>query len=262
MKTLLAVAAFALTLPTPVLAWGQTGHRVIGKLAEERLDAKTRAEIEKIIGTESLAEAATFADEERSNPAPFWQKEASPWHYVTVPAGKSYSEVGAPTEGDAYTALQRFTATLRDPDASQADKAIALRFIVHIVGDLHQPLHAGDGTDHGGNDVKVDYFGQSTNLHSVWDSALLDSENLSFTEFAARLDRRITPDQTIDWWNADPLVWIAESAAIRPNIYPAAKTDKRPQLSYVYQYQHLPIAEQRLEQAGVRLAAYLDSIWD
>lgn len=261
MKTLLAVAAFALTVPTPVLAWGQTGHRVIGKLAEERLDAKTRAEIEKIIGTESLAEAATFADEERSNPAPFWQTEASPWHYVTVPAGKSYSEVGAPTEGDAYTALQRFTATLRDRGASQEDKAIALRFIVHIVGDLHQPLHAGDGTDRGGNDVKVDYFGQSTNLHSVWDSALLDSEHLSFTEFAARLDRRITPDLTIEWWNADPMVWIAESAVIRPAIYPSAEANKRTQLSYAYQYQHLPIAEERLEQAGVRLAAYLGSIW-
>lgn len=262
MKTLLTAAAFALALPTPALAWGQTGHRVIGKLAEERIDAKTRAEIEKIIGSESLAEAATFADEERSNPAPFWQTEASPWHYVTVPAGKSYSDVGAPDEGDAYTALQRFTSTLRDRNASQEDKAVVLRFIVHIVGDLHQPLHAGDGTDRGGNDVKVEYFGQNTNLHSVWDSALIDSENLSYTEFAARLDRRITPDLTIEWWDADPLVWIAESAAIRPSIYPADKTDKPVQLSYVYQYRNLPIAEERLEQAGVRLAAYLVSIWE
>lgn len=169
MKFILAAALLTALLPSPVLAWGQNGHRIIGQLAEERIDGKTRAEIEQIIGKESLAEAATFADEERSNPAPFWQKEASPWHYVTVPAGQNYSDVGAPEEGDAFSALQKFTATLRDPNASKADKAVALRFVVHIVGDLHQPLHVGDGTDRGGNDLKVKFFGKSTNLHSVWD---------------------------------------------------------------------------------------------
>ena len=104
--------------------------------------------------------------------------------------------------------------------------------------------------------------GKTLTLHSTGNSALLDSENLSFTEFTGRLDRRITPDLTIEWWNADPMVWIAECATIRPTIYPSAEANKRTQLSYAYQYQHLPIAEERLEQAGVRLTAYLGSIWN
>ena len=260
-KILPVIAALAALVPTPALVWGQAGHRIIGQLGSERIDGKTCAEIERIIDNESLAEAATFADEQKSNPDPFWQETASPWHYVTVPEGKTYAEVGAPPEGDAYTALQRFTATLRDPSASKADKAVALRFIIHIVGDLHQPMHVGNGTDRGGNDERVMFFGKSTNLHSIWDSALIDGQNLSFTEYAARLDRRITPQLTIAWWDPNPLTWIAESAKARAAAYPNASEGATPNLGYSYQFEQLPTVELRLEQGGVRLAAYLDSIW-
>ena len=263
MKTILTAAALWLTLSTPAFAWDQSGHRIIGTIAQDRISGKTRAEIEQLIGNESLAEAATFADEERSNPAPFWQKEAGPWHYVTVPTAKTYAQVGAPPKGDGYTALERFTKTLRDPKASRDDKQVALRFIIHIVGDLHQPLHAGNGNDRGGNDVKVRFSNENTNLHSVWDTALIEGQNLSYTEYAMRLEPRITPQMTIEWWSSDPLVWIAESAALRDRIYPTetAKEGELPALSYEYQYQHLPAAEQRLEQGGVRLAAYLDWVF-
>ena len=249
----------ALLVPSPALAWGQTGHRVIGELAQERINAKTRAEIEQILEVEDLAEISTRADEERSNPDPFWQKEAGPWHYVTVPEGQTYAQVGAPLEGDGYTALERFTATLRDASASREDKVVALHFIVHIVGDLHQPLHAGNSTDRGGNDVRVSWFGDSTNLHSVWDSRLIDSRSLNYTEYARRLGRNITPALTIEWWSHDPLVWIGESTTIRDRIYPDEAGT--PQLGYAYQYEHLGTAERRLQQAGVRLAAYLDQVF-
>ena len=148
--TLLVLAAVA-----PALAWGQTGHRIVGEIAEHRISGRTAAEVALLIGPEGLAEASTFADEQRSNPAVFWQTEAGPYHYVTVPADMTYAKVGAPPEGDAVTALRRFSATVRDPNASREDRAAALKFIVHIVGDLHQPLHAGNGSDKGGNDVKV-----------------------------------------------------------------------------------------------------------
>jgi hypothetical protein len=179
---------------------------------------------------------------------------------VTVPEGQTYAEVGAPEEGDALSALDRFAATVRDPGASRKEKALALPFIVHIVGDVHQPLHAGNGDDRGGNDVKVLWFGDSTNLHSVWDTQMIEGQNLSYTEYATWLDRQIEPTETITWWDANPQVWIAESTGIRDTIYPAADVEM-PNLGYAYQYEHLATAETRMQQGGVRVAAYLDWVF-
>ena len=218
---------------------------------------RTAAAIEQILGEEDLAEASTWADEERSNPATFWQTEAGPYHYVTVPTGTSLDAVGSPDEGDGLTALRRFTETVRSADATPEEKALALRFIVHIVGDLHQPLHAGNGSDRGGNEIDVLWFGQETNLHAVWDTRMLEGENLSYSEYARWLGRQIDPAETIDWWQPDPMVWIKESTDIRDTIYPQSGENVA-RLGYTYQYQHLPTAERRLQQGGVRLAAYLD----
>lgn len=253
------VTAFAL-FSSSALAWGQNGHRIIGQIAEERVSGRTAAEIALILGAEDLAEASTWADEERSNPNTFWQTEAGPYHYVTIPRGETYSEVGPPPEGDALTALQTFSAVVRDPNASRMDKALALKFIIHIVGDVHQPLHAGDGTDRGGNDAKVRWFGENTNLHSVWDTKMIEAQNLSYTEYARWLDRQIEPEETLAWWEPNPLVWVAESASIRDTIYPTSDAET-PSLGYAYQYEHLATAERRLQQGGVRLAAYLDRLF-
>jgi len=127
-----AAAAIAL-IPSPALAWGKTGHRVVAAIADTQLSGLARAHIKEILGSaESLDEAANWPDEMRSAPTQFWQKTATPWHYVTL-NGVLYDH--APSEGDALEALQRYTATLRDPNASLADKQLALRFIVHLVGD-------------------------------------------------------------------------------------------------------------------------------
>lgn len=258
---LTAAATAAFCVPSAGLAWGQLGHRVIGELAEERISGRTAAEIELILGEEDLAEASTWADEQRSNPAPFWQEEAGPYHYVTVPKDETYAAIGAPEEGDALIALERFAATVRNPNVSREEKALALRFIVHIVGDVHQPLHAGNGTDRGGNDVKALWFDEETNLHSVWDSRMIEAQNLSYTEYTAWLGREIDPEETIAWWEDNPQVWIAESTAIRDTIYPESTEESLPRLGYTYQYEHLATAERRLQQGGIRLAAYLDSLF-
>ncbi|MDP9413765.1 MAG: S1/P1 nuclease [Pseudomonadota bacterium] len=256
MRYFLLSAALAAAPFSPALSWGQTGHRVTGAIAEQNLSGLARARIRTILGDESLAEASTWPDEMRSDPAEFWQKTANPWHYVTVPRGRTYREVGPPPEGDAASALQRFAATLRDPNASREQKQLALRFTVHIIGDLHQPLHAGNATDRGGNDVKVTFFGEETNLHSVWDSGIIDRQNLSFSEYEARLSRRIEPQEVVTWWQADPAVWIGESTKLRDGLYPSGTS-----LSWDYAYQHLPTVELRLQQAGIRIAAYLNQLF-
>jgi hypothetical protein len=261
MRFLLALLLAA--APAPALAWGKTGHRVIGAIAARLVTRHTRREVRRILGVEGIAEASTWPDFERSNPDDFWQKEAGPFHYVTVPPGRTYADVGAPPEGDAVTALHRFVVTVRDPAASRADKALALRFIIHIVGDLHQPLHAGNGTDKGGNDVKVTFLREPTNLHAVWDSGLIDQEQLSYSEMAAWLLPRITPAERRDWRVTDPRVWIGESVALRDRIYPPqpATPGEPVKLGFDYIYAWTPARDLRLEQGGVRLAAYLDALF-
>lgn len=247
--------------PAPALAWGKTGHRVVAAIADAQLSGLARAHIHEILGPgESLDEAANWPDEMRSDPAAFWKKTATPWHYVTL-NGTTYDH--APPEGDALEALDHFRGVLADPNARLADKQLALRFIVHLVGDLHQPLHAGKCCDKGGNEVKVSWFGKPTNLHAVWDSAIVDEEQLSFTEMAAKLERHISDRQLIDWWDINPRDWVSESAQIRDTVYPPpAKAKKKlPELSYAYVYKFTPVMERRLSQAGVRLAAYLNAIY-
>jgi hypothetical protein len=273
MKTLWLVAAAAVLVPSSAFAWGKTGHRVVAAIADTQLSGLARAHVEEILGPgESLDEAANWPDEMRAAPGTFWQKTATPWHYVTL-NGIIYDH--APAEGDALEALTRFSKTLRDPKASLADKQTALRFIVHLVGDLHQPLHNGKCCDRGGNDVKVTWFGKPTNLHAAWDSQLVDEEQLSFTELAAKLKRHISPQDVITWWDINPRDWISESAEIRDTLYPTApdlpkpakgKKAKKsqpllPDLSYGYVYKFTPVMERRLSQGGVRLAAYLNAIF-
>lgn len=255
------VASVMAIAPSPALAWGKTGHRVVAALADAQLSGLARAHVKELLGVESLDEAATWPDEMRSAPSPFWQKTATPWHYVTL-NGIVYDH--APSEGDALEALNRYRAVLEDPDARLADKQLALRFVVHIVGDLHQPLHVGKCCDKGGNDVKVKWFGRDLNLHSVWDSALVDEEQLSFTELAAKLQRHTSNEDVVAWWDINPRDWISESAQFRETVYPrpSAKSPKAPpELSYAYVYEFTPLMEQRLKQAGVRLAAYLNDIY-
>ena len=271
-RSLIAAAIAASLVPAPALAWGKTGHRVVAAIADTQLSGLARAHVREILGgAESLDEAANWPDEMRSAAGDFWQKTATPWHYVTL-NGIVYDH--SPKEGDALEALNHFRAVLTDPKASLSDRQLALRFVVHLVGDLHQPLHVGKCCDKGGNDVKVTWFGKPTNLHAVWDSQLVDDEQLSFTELASKLERHITNTDVIDWWDVNPRDWITESAKIRDTLYPALppKPAKRklfakrrpapvPALSYAYVYKFTPVMERRLQQGGVRLAAYLNDVF-
>jgi hypothetical protein len=271
LRLALGIAALAFSaVSSPAFAWGKTGHRVVAAIADTQLSGLARANVEEILGPgESLDEAANWPDEMRSAPGDFWQKTATPWHYVTL-NGIIYDH--APPEGDALEALGRFSKVLRDPNASREDKQLALRFIVHLVGDLHQPLHNGRCCDKGGNDVKVTWFGKPTNLHAVWDSQLVDEEQLSFTELAAKLERHISNDDVIKWWDINPRDWTSESAEIRDTLYPPPARPKKgqkvkkgkpllPDLSWAYAFKFTPLMERRLSQGGVRLAAYLNALF-
>ena len=253
MKTVI-FATILLTLSFQAYSFGQTGHRVIGAIAEKHLTRKAKRSINKLLVNEDLAEASTFADEQRSNPSKFWKKTASPWHYVNVHEGKVYEK--APPEGDAVTALEMFSKQLKSKETDLETKQIALRFIIHIIGDLHQPFHSGTDIDQGGNTIKVTFFNEETNLHRVWDEHLIENQKLSYTEWTYRLNRKISKKQVKAWSQIDPIIWITESHNLRLGLYP-----KEESLFFNYQYKAMPIIRQQLQMGGIRLAAYLNDLF-
>jgi hypothetical protein len=237
-------------------AWGPQGHRIVTRLAEPYLSAPTKAGIREILGNEDLARSATWVDIMRSHPSPYWQDRAGAYHYVTVPPGRLYADVGAPAWGDAMTALTDFRRTLADPNSTLTEKQLALRFSIHIVQDLHQPLHVGNGEDKGGNQIKVRFLDKSTNLHRVWDSDLLKSTGRGEAHWVRYLRRQLTEQQAVAWRQTDPNTWIAESATLRDQVYPDTHGIGRD-----YIKQHLPAMEARLQQAAIRTAAYLNELF-
>jgi len=253
MKTII-FAVLLLSLSSQVQGFGQTGHRVVGAIAEKHLSHKAKRMIKKLLVNEDMAEAATFSDEQRSNPSEFWQKTATPWHYVNVHEGEVYET--APPEGDAITALEMFSKQLKSKETSLETKQIALKFIIHIIGDLHQPFHTGTDIDRGGGTIKLTFFNEETNLHRVWDEHLIDNQKLSYTEWTHRLNRKISKQQVKAWSEIDPKVWVAESQKLRLGLYPEDDN-----LFFDYQYKAMPIVKLQLQRGGIRLAAYLNHLF-
>ena len=251
-KAILAV----FLLPVLAFSWGKTGHRVVGQIAENHLSPKAAAAVRDLLGPDSLAEIANWADEIRSDPS--W-KRADPWHYVNIPDGETYEAMSKNPAGDIIVAMKRFEATLRNPAAPKEERIQALKFLVHMIGDIHQPLHAGKRDDLGGNRVSVHWFRsvEATNLHTVWDDLIIEQEKLSFTEWTRFLDHP-TAAELKEWQGSNYTAWMGESYKLRDRCY-----DFKPELplSYDYVYKSLPIVKQRLLQAGVRLAGTLNGIF-
>ncbi|NIR27784.1 MAG: S1/P1 nuclease [Gammaproteobacteria bacterium] len=233
--------------------WGQTGHRVVGRIAENHLAPSTAEALADLLGPDSLAEVSTWADEIKSDPA--WE-HADPWHYVNIPDGARYAAARRNPRGDVITALRGFESTLRRRNATAEERVAALKFLVHLVADVHQPLHVGRPDDRGGTDLRVSWFGRPTNLHAVWDHHMVNDTKLSFSEYAAFIDDA-SPDQITRWQNSTYLDWVEESMAVRESVYAVGDGDLR----YAYWDRQRPLVERRLLQAGARLAGLLDSIF-
>ncbi len=253
--------ALALLLPAALLiapgsasAWGPIGHRVVGRIAERHLSAAAARGVAAILGPESLAQVSTWPDEIRSDPA--WDR-AKPWHFVDIDDGETYETTAKSPAGDVVEAIGRFTRVLQDPRAAAEPKAQALRFLVHFVGDIHQPLHVGRRADRGGNDIQVTWFNGPTNLHQVWDEKIIAETELSFSELADFIDH--PTDSEVRAWQASGAVdWARESQDLRARVY--AIGDGK--LGYLYADRNDPLVRRRLLQAGIRLAGILNALFD
>lgn len=248
--------------PGELGAWGPNGHRIVGEIGERHLSEAARRGVEEILGEESLAEASTWPDEIRADPA--WHR-AAPWHFLSIDDHETLATTERSADGDVLEALKRFEAVLRDPEAPRERKVEALRFYVHLVGDVHQPLHVGRRDDGGGSAIRVRWFREGRNLHSVWDSGLVEAEELSFTEFVRFIDEAAQTE--IATWQAEPYEeWVRESFCLRDRVYdfgPEAPDEpgEQPRLGYGYALAQGPVVERRLLQAGIRLAGRLNAIF-
>lgn len=246
-------------MPIQTMAWGLLGHRVVGEIAESYLTRRASREIKNILGNESLAMASNWADFIKSEPS---YNYLGNWHYINLPAGLSSEQLQQTllkdTATNAYTRILFLSSELKNQALPQDKKVMYLRILIHLVGDIHQPMHTGRVEDLGGNRIQLSWFGQATNLHRLWDSDLIGSQELSYTEYANSINF-MDRSGLFRLQNEGPAQWVQDSYRISEKIYSNIKTDDK--LSYRYIYDNLAIANQQLLKGGVHLADILNEIF-
>jgi hypothetical protein len=259
---------FAVTLlgtqgaTTPAYAWGRLGHRVIARLADKQLTPKAKAAIaELLVPGESLADASTWADEHRRE-----LPKTGPWHYVDVPLDEpryhSLFSGDVADKGYVVDKIHDFKVVVKDPSQSIEERRVALRFLIHFVEDVHMPMHVGDNNDKGGNRTQLRFFDRGTNMHTLWDSGMIehvcDTEDFWLKDLTA-LD---TPEARVAAMKGTIEDWATESLLAARQAYQVPETGKRlnsgQKLSDAYLDANLPVLRRRLYQASVRLAMVLN----
>ena len=257
-KKIFVIAVFVYA-PLASMAWGQLGHRIVGEIADSYLSSKTKKEIKKILGNESIAMASNWPDFIKSDSA---YKYLDVWHYVDFEKGTTLSQMQSilakDTTANAYTKLNYLVSELKKKDLAADKKAMYLKLVIHIIGDINQPYHVGYDDDRGGNDIKVTWFGENTNMHSIWDSKMIESQQLSYTEYAKAINFT-TAAQRRSYVEGGWISWLYDSFQITESLYKDVKAGDK--LSYRYNYLHIETLNQQLLKGGVRLAEVLNSIF-
>lgn len=257
----LALLLGAVSLSLPALAWGTQGHRLVAHLAEAELSPAARREVDRLLAGEAeptLAGIANWADDIRDHDAALYRRTAR-WHFVNIAEDAcQYDARRDCRNGDCVVeAIRRQTAILADRRQSTAARRDALKFIVHFVGDVHQPLHAGYARDRGASDTQVSDAGFGTNLHAVWDSRMIYQQRLSDAAYLDQLQALpLVVALTRDPLPPASVSWAIDSCRIvrEPDFYPA-----KPRLHAGYFPRWTPVVEVQLRRAGARLAQLLNA---
>jgi hypothetical protein len=236
---------FLLSVGLILISWGIIGHRTVAQIAENHLTPQ--------------ADVSTWADEVRSDPE---YKSTASWHFLNLPLGLNYAQfveaVKSQQNENVYSALLKCEHEIGDKNVSWDKRKADLKFIVHLIGDLHQPMHISRAEDKGGNTIQVQFDGKGTNLHSLWDSKLIERQGLSYTEMAKSYDTA-TPEQISEWQHDDVLKWVYESYEISSQLY--TEVEKGTKLDDDYYIKHIPTVRQRIEKGGIRLAGVLNELF-
>jgi hypothetical protein len=277
----LAVCATA----SPALAWGEVGHKVTALIAYRHLEPAVRAKVDALLAADTdILTPPDFAS--RASWADRWDqthKETAKWHFADVEIGDgdlakacyNFPKLAAgqaasagPADDCVVNKIAEFAVELHDPATSQAERILALRYLVHFVGDIHQPLHVADHDDRGGNCILLDDgSGQRRNLHGFWDTGVVKDLGPTPEAIADSLDAKITSAEITAWTQGGPLEWATESFRLSTSVVyklPALPTcadhtaPMRLEMSYIKTAR--VIAAEQLQKGGIRLAALLNAI--
>lgn len=258
----LFITLIALTLiADSVWAWGTTGHRVVSEIAERHLSAKAKKNLHSLIGKQKLAYWANWADNQRSDTTGKWKHTTGTWHYINLPGGLSqqafYDAVKNYPKESVYSQIDFLKRKVKDKSLSKEERKDYLAFLIHFVGDLHQPMHTGRAEDLGGNKVNVNWFGRQTNLHSLWDTEMVDFQKWSYTEYATVLDI-VSHNEVKQIQSGSMVEWLYQTYQLSNEIY--ATTPFGSNLSYEYAYYNADKMNLQLLRAGLRLAHILNEV--
>ncbi len=246
--------------PMQTMAWSVIGHRVVGEIADSYLTKKAKKNIGLILGNESVAMSSTWSDFVKSDPVFNYMYN---WHFINLKEGLSEQDIrtylATDTTTDVYTKIIFCTEQLKNKNLDQRLKAIYLKSLIHMVGDLHQPMHVGRYEDLGGNKIKVNWFNTPTNLHAVWDEKLVSFQELSYTEYACNINFTTKAERKI-LQEAPLSTWVVESYFIAQNLYNDI-TQPDQKLDYKYNYKYVNTLNSQLLKGGVRLAGLLNEIF-
>jgi hypothetical protein len=246
-----------LAVPAPALAWGAEGHEIVAAMALRELTPAARGQVARLLGGEAMmVHDANWADEIKDQ-----RRDTGVWHYVDIPlTAPGYDRRRDCVRGDCVVAQIDYDARLlTDRNANDRTRAEALRFLIHFVADVNQPLHAVDNGDRGGNDVHVSIGRERATLHKVWDVDVVQELGFNTGRIAEGLERSVTPAQRKAWAKGSPAAWADESHAIaRGQIYPPLSGRRSLRLPRDYAGREATIARAQLAKAGVRLAWLLN----
>ena len=242
------------------ISWGFVGHKTITTIAENHLTSKAKSAIKDLLGDQSIVDVASWADNVRSQPE---YQYTGPWHYMEFTLGMNYDDFSKKVlsldSNNVYAAIIKCEHDLKSDTTSRRYRITALKFLVHFIADCHQPMHLSKAEDKGGNLALVQFDGQDTNLHSLWDSRLIDHQALTFDQMAKQYDTA-TPEQIKQWQSDSVMQWVFESYQIASKIY--ADTEKKNnKLDEEYYKENIPIVQQRIEMAGIRMAGVLNELF-
>jgi hypothetical protein len=263
-NTLVAALVMLAASSVKAVAWGYEGHRIIAEIAEQFLELQTAHHVRDLLAIENLttlAEVSTWADEIRPQ-----HPETRRWYFVNIPLHPTAAESSGydaardcPQHECVVAKIEEFERVLADPQASERKRLEALKYVVHFIGDVHQPLHASNNDDRGGNDVAVTFMGRQTNLHAVWDSTIIGpAVKGDERAYALRRAGDITLAESQQWSAGNAVSWANESHGIAVRmIY--GQLPHSGSLPDIYEAEALPIVNQQLSRAGVRLAMILNT---
>lgn len=250
--------SFTLTLAAlTAAAWSQKGHDVTAYIAEKHLTPRTFAAVDSILDGKSMVYWANWLDNASHQ---LEMGHTRTWHYKNLDADTDYDKAPLNEKGDVVTAIELQKAVLADTATTKAEAALALKILVHCMGDLHQPMHLGHLSDLGGNKTEMKFFDTKTNLHSIWDSRLVESgHKWSYTEWQEQIDRAGEAEEAeiISGTTDD---WARQTFGIATRCYKYFQPGRKVMYNEIARW--TPVIEEQFLRGGLRLAHVLNTIFD